>query len=127
MKKPFVQSGGCRGFDKAVLTRRSLLKVGGAGLLGRHMPALSHAKGHAQPLDDIRLRDTNKLFPAYGSVVDLLAPARAGVPTFVSDPHVLRDGSLTPGQHASFLRKTHDPFFIGQDPNSADFRLPELS
>src|SRR5439155_11798270 len=83
--------------------------------------------GHAPPLDDIRLRDTNELFPAYGSVVDLLAPARAGVPTFVSYPHVLRDGSLTPGQHASFLGKTHDPFFIGQDPNSTDFRLPELS
>ena len=83
--------------------------------------------GHAPPLDDIRLRDTNELFPAYGSVVDLLAPAKAGVPTFVSYPHVLRDGSLTPGQHASFLGKTHDPFFIGQDPNSADFRLPELS
>jgi hypothetical protein len=49
------------------------------------------------------------------------------VPTFVSYPHVLRDGSLTPGQHASFLGKTHDPFFIGEDPNNPDFRLPELS
>src|SRR5207244_3863856 len=28
--------------------------------------------GHAPPLDDIRLRDTNELFPAYGSVLDLL-------------------------------------------------------
>jgi hypothetical protein len=83
--------------------------------------------GRAPALDDIRLRDTNELFPAYGSVVDLLAPARAGVPTFVSYPHVLRDGSLTPGQHASFLGKTHDPFFIGEDPNNPDFRLPELS
>jgi hypothetical protein len=83
--------------------------------------------GHAPPLDDIRLRDSRELFPAYGSVVDRLAPARAGVPTFVSYPYVLRDGSVTPGQHASFLGKTHDPFFIGQDPNSPDFRLPELS
>jgi Protein of unknown function (DUF1501) len=40
---------------------------------------------------------------------------------------VIRDGSITPGQHASFLGQTYDPFFIGQDPNRPDFRLPELS
>jgi hypothetical protein len=83
--------------------------------------------GHAPPSDDQRLRDSRDLFPAYGSVVDLLAPAKAGVPTFVSYPYVLRDGSITPGQHASFLGKAHDPFFLSQDPNSPDFRLPELS
>jgi hypothetical protein len=83
--------------------------------------------GHAPPLDDIRLRDTRDLYPAYGSVVDKLTPAKAGVPSFVSFPHILRDGSLTPGQHASFLGKAHDPLLITQDPNSADFRLPELS
>src|SRR5579871_342171 len=83
--------------------------------------------GHAPPTDDQRLRDSRDLFPAYGSVVDRLAPAKVGVPTFVSYPYVLRDGSITPGQHASFLGKMHDPFFISQDPNSPDFRLPELS
>jgi Protein of unknown function (DUF1501) len=59
--------------------------------------------------------------------VDALAPARAGVPTFVSFPYVIADGSVTPGQTASFLGKAHDPLFIGQDPNGPDFRLPELS
>ncbi len=83
--------------------------------------------GHAPPLDDIRLRDTRDLFPAYGSVVERLAPARAGVPTFVAFPHVLRDGSVTPGQHASFLGKAYDPLLVTQDPNEDDFRLPELS
>jgi hypothetical protein len=83
--------------------------------------------GHAPPLDDIRLRDTRDLFPAYGSVVERLAPSRPGVPTFVAYPHVLRDGSVTPGQHASFLGKAYDPLLITQDPNSPDFRLPELS
>jgi len=34
---------------------------------------------------------------------------------------------VTPGQHASFLGKSHDPFFLGEDPASPDFRLPELS
>jgi hypothetical protein len=83
--------------------------------------------GHAPPTDDQRLRDTRDLFPAYGSVVDRLAPAKAGVPTFVAFPHVIRDGSITPGQHASFLGKAHDPLLILQDPNSPEFRLPELS
>src|SRR5437879_2071463 len=75
--------------------------------------------GHVPPTDDQRLRDSRDLFPAYGSVVDRLAPAKAGVPTFVSYPYVIRDGSITPGQHASFLGKSHDPFFISQDPNTA--------
>jgi hypothetical protein len=83
--------------------------------------------GHAPPLDDIRLRDSLDLFPAYGSIVDRLAPVKEAIPTFVSYPHVLRDGSVTPGQRSTFLGKKHDPFFVPQDPNSPDFRLPELS
>ncbi|HVR75584.1 MAG TPA: DUF1501 domain-containing protein [Planctomycetota bacterium] len=83
--------------------------------------------GHAPPLDDIRLRDTLDLFPAYGSVVDFVAPAPQELPTFVAYPHVIRDGAVTPGQHASFLGKAHDPFLITEDPNSPGFRLPQLS
>jgi Protein of unknown function (DUF1501) len=84
--------------------------------------------GHTPPLDDIRLRDTQELYPAYGSTVAKLRPADdRAVPSFVSFPYVLHDGSVTPGQHASFLGKAFDPFFIGQDPNRPDFRLPELS
>ncbi len=83
--------------------------------------------GHAPPVDDIRLRDSLELFPAYGSVVDRLAPNRSAMPTFVAFPHVIRDGAITPGQHASFLGKRHDPLLITEDPNSDNFRLPELS
>jgi hypothetical protein len=83
--------------------------------------------GYAPPTDDQRLRDSLDLFPAYGSIVDYLAPAKNGMPTFVSYPHIIRDGSITPGQHASFLGKKHDPFFFAKDPNSPDFRLPELT
>jgi hypothetical protein len=83
--------------------------------------------GHAPATDDQRLRDTRDLFPHYGCVVDRLAPAKPGVPTFVSYPYVIRDGSITPGQHASFLGKSHDPLLIERDPNSPEFRLPELS
>ncbi len=83
--------------------------------------------GHAPPLDDIRLRDTLELFPAYGSVVDTLAPVSDGMPSFVAFPHIIRDGEVTPGQHASFLGKAHDPLLITADPNDASFSLPELS
>src|ERR1017187_2832846 len=83
--------------------------------------------GYAPPTDDQRLRDSRELFPAYGSVVDRFATSTNGTPTFVSYPHVIADGSITPGQHASFLGQTYDPFFIQQDPNADDFRLPELS
>jgi hypothetical protein len=49
------------------------------------------------------------------------------MPTFVAYPHVISDGSITPGQHASFLGKMHDPLLFTEDPNSSGFRLPELS
>src|SRR5438067_2205358 len=54
-------------------------------------------------------------------------PAPRGVPTFVAYPHVIRDGSITPGQHASFLGKKHDPLLILQDPSAPDFKMPELT
>src|SRR5882724_10883324 len=46
--------------------------------------------GHAPPTDDIRLKDSLDLFPAYGSVVDALSPNNGEMPTFVSYPYVIR-------------------------------------
>ena len=83
--------------------------------------------GHPPATDDQRLRDSLDLYPAYGSIVDKLAPNVNQMPTFVSYPHVIRDGSITPGQHASFLGKAHDPLLFTEDPNSESFKLPELS
>lgn len=83
--------------------------------------------GQPPPSDDQRLRDSLDLWPAYGSVVDALAPSAGELPTFVSYPHTISDGSITPGQHASFLGKRHDPFFFQNDPNGENFRLPELT
>ena len=79
-----------------------------------HNPATYYSlTGHAPPIDDIRLRDTQELYPPYGSTVARFRPVEdPAVPTFVSFPHVLRDGSVTPGQTASFLGKPYDPFFI---------------
>lgn len=83
--------------------------------------------GHAPPSDDQRLKETPDLFPAYASVVDRLAPARGELPTSVSLPWTVSDGSFTPGQRGSFLGKQHDPFFVLRDPSSPGFALPELS
>ena len=83
--------------------------------------------GYAPPTDDQRLRDSLELYPAYGSIVDKLAPVKEDMPTFVSYPHVIADGSITPGQHASFLGKRHDPLLVLQDPNGPNFSLPELT
>jgi len=83
--------------------------------------------GHAPPTDDQRLRDSLDLFPCYASVVDQVAASRGDMPTAVSYPYIIGDGSITPGQHASFLGKSHDPFLVLQDPNSPSFALPELT
>jgi hypothetical protein len=83
--------------------------------------------GHQPPSDDQRLRDSLDLFPAYGSVVDHLAPNDNAMPTSVAYPHVIRDGSIVPAQHASFLGKRHDPLLFLEDPNDKNFNLPELS
>src|SRR4051812_40029892 len=54
--------------------------------------------GHAPPSDDQRLRDSLDLYPGYASVVDALAPLTGGeIPTAVSYPYVIADGSVTPG------------------------------
>ncbi|MCA9194617.1 MAG: DUF1501 domain-containing protein [Planctomycetales bacterium] len=83
--------------------------------------------GKAPPTDDQRLRDSLELYPAYGSVVaKILGPVRDGMPPFIAYPHIVRDGSSTPGQYASFLGKRFDPFFFRADPNQANFTLPEL-
>jgi hypothetical protein len=83
--------------------------------------------GHAPPSDDQRLRDSLDLWPAYGSVVDAVRPGRDEMPSFVSYPWTISDGSITPGQHASFLGKRHDPFFFTEDPAGQPFRLPQLA
>ena len=93
-----------------------------------HNPASYYAlTGHAPPVDDITLRDSPELFPSYGSVVDRLAPLSGAMPTSVALPWVIGDGTITPGQNASFLGKMHDPLWVTRDPNKPNFKLPELN
>lgn len=96
--------------------------------MNNHNSAGYTALTGVEPLvDDQRLRESLDLFPAFGSVVDRVAPNTNNMPTFVSYPHTISDGSTTPGQRASFLGKIHDPLFIPNDPNDAKFELSQLS
>src|SRR5437879_8207327 len=86
-----------------------------------HNPASYYAlTGHAPPVDDITLRDSPELFPAYGSVADRLAPVSDAMPTSVALPWVIGDGTTTPGQHASVLGKVQDPLRVARHPNKPD-------
>ena len=119
----------CEGLPRVakVMDKVTLIRSVHHNMKNHNSAAYYALTGHAPPVDDIRLRDTLELYPAYGSVVDKLAPLGGEMPTSISYPHVISDGAITPGQHASFLGKAHDPFLVKQDPNSPDFKLPELS
>ncbi|HZN60409.1 MAG TPA: DUF1501 domain-containing protein [Planctomycetota bacterium] len=110
-----------------VIDKVTLIRSMTHGMKNHNSASYYALTGHAPPLDDIRLRDSLDLYPAYGSVVSLLGPREDEVPTFVAYPHVIRDGAVTPGQHASFLGKAHDPLLLTRDPNAPDFGLPELT
>ncbi len=111
----------------AVMDKVTLLRTVYHDMKNHNSASYYALTGQRPPVDYIRLRDSLDLMPAYGSVVDSVAPVAAGLPTFVSLPYVIRDGEITPGQHASFLGKAHDPLLITDDPNRTDFQLPELS
>ncbi len=97
--------------------------------MGNHASAGYYSlTGHAPPTDDQRLRDTLELYPGYGSVAAKFRPSDdPAIPSYASYPYRIADGSVVPGQGASFIGKAYDPFFVNKNPNAADFRLPELS
>lgn len=111
-----------------IMDRFTVIRSVHHGMKNHNSAGYYALSGHAPPTDDQRLRDSIDLRPAYGSVIDRFAPnPEGGLPTFVTYPHVVADGSRTPGQAASFLGKKHDPLFVPRDPNDPNFKLPELS
>src|SRR5688572_13533393 len=80
--------------------------------MGNHNAAgYTTLSGFPPAKDDINLRDTPDLMPAYGSVINMFRPAPPQVPTAVTMPTLIRDATQTPGQHAGFLGSKHDPLF----------------
>ena len=76
--------------------------------------------GRAQPTDN----------PAIGAVVGHCRPPGSGMVPFVSMPYITAEGAGGPPQPGFFggwLGRSYDPLFILNDPNAADFALPELT
>jgi len=63
-------------------------------------------------------------WPCYGGGLEHFRPSTNGLPSQVTVPIPLIEGSLTwPGQHSGFLGPKYDPFQVNSDPNSKDFKV----
>ena len=69
------------------------------------------------------------LWPSADSIVRLLRASQNGLPASVVLPeHIWNDGNFPwPGQDAGFLGRKFDPWLIHCDPNSPQFKIPDLS
>src|SRR5262245_29127477 len=74
------------------------------------------------------VRPTANDHPHFGSLLSLARPARAGLPSFVALPEVIKDAAVNefPGLGAGFLGKGLDPILIDGD-NRGSFRLPDVN
>jgi hypothetical protein len=69
-------------------------------------------------------------FPAVGSVIGRLFPARQAMVPYVSLPYRTKEGAggpPQPGFHAGWMGQEYDPLFVLKDPNAPDFSIPELT
>ena len=92
-----------------------------------------HTKGNHWMLTGFEGPDFNKpdnkvqRRPSMGSVAAALCgPVRPGMPAYAAAPH-LRGGTDNLFHYASYLGGSHNPFITNSDPNSADFRVRDLS
>jgi len=69
------------------------------------------------------------LWPCADSIVRKLRTSTNGLPVSIVLPeHVWNDGNFPwPGQDAGFLGRKFDPWLIHCDPNSPQFKIPDLS
>jgi hypothetical protein len=68
--------------------------------------------------------------PCLGGIMARLRPTPATVLPQVHLPYMTKEGAggpPQPGFFGGFLGHSYDPLFVLQDPNAADFRVPELT
>lgn len=93
-----------------------------------HLPA-THRLLTGAPMPNQRGSDLDNVlsrrdWPCYAAGLNYVRPRSDGVPSGVTLPHSLIEGSLTwPGQHAGLLGAAHDPVLVTQDPNAPTFRM----
>jgi len=69
-------------------------------------------------------------YPTPGAVLDKLRPPTVNAVSHVCLPYITKEGAggpPQPGFFAGFLGQQHDPLFVLNDPNAADFSVPEMS
>lgn len=69
-------------------------------------------------------------FPALGSVVSRVYPARRAMVPYVSLPYRTKEGAggpPQPGFYGGWMGQQYDPLFVLKDPNAPDFSIPELT
>ncbi|MGE0606317.1 MAG: DUF1501 domain-containing protein [Pirellulales bacterium] len=71
----------------------------------------------------------NNIQPHSGSVVSRVFGPRGDLPASIILPGKIGNTGAGPlhGQTASFLGSAHEPFFLGADPASADFKVADLT
>jgi hypothetical protein len=84
---------------------------------------------HIPPNSESVTAKAPNFWPCADSIVRLLRPIRNGLPASVVLPeHIWNDGNFPwPGQDAGFLGHKFDPWLINCDPNSTQFKIPDLS
>ncbi|HKB35529.1 MAG TPA: DUF1501 domain-containing protein, partial [Gemmataceae bacterium] len=66
--------------------------------------------------------------PHYASVLARLRPGQRSMPNHVIIPDVTNNGpAKSPGLLAGYLGAAYDPFVLGADPNSKDFRVESVA
>ena len=112
--KPMAPDG-IRGEFKSISTRHP-----GVAICEHPMP-----NQRGTDLDNVLSR---RDWPCFGAALAQIRSRKDGIPSGVTLPHPLIEGSLTwPGQHAGILGPHYDPLFVTQDPNSPNFRMESLS
>jgi len=102
--------------------------------MGNHNSAMYQALVGRQPKIDLDIlgADRSADFPNVGAALSYLSAAgrlpRTGNPLVnVALPHVMHNVVDLAGQNAGFLLGEHDPFQITNDPNGAEFAIPNLT
>lgn len=76
-----------------------------------------------------QVRPSAKDHPHLGSLLSLLKPSRAELPTFVSLPEIIKDAAVNefPGQGGGFLGQRYDPFRIEANDDKTQLVAPAIA
>jgi hypothetical protein len=87
--------------------------------------------GRPYPVDSTLINPSRNDYPSCGTLVGWLARREgydAALPPYVITPAPHCDSTvyITPGQYGGFLGNRFDPFVLNSDPNSPNFKVPNL-